>query len=99
MAKKTASSPPPAPDPAATAQAQGAANREAAIATARLNQINEVSPYGSLTYTPTGQTTDGIAQYQRTTTLDPAEQQMLDRQRAIGNQLLGLGGGGLWRRA
>lgn len=88
---------PSAPDPAATAAAQGAANKEAAIATARLNQINEVTPYGSTAYTPTGQTVDGIQQFQRTTTLDPAEQNLLNQQRGINSQLLGIGEGQLGR--
>lgn len=88
---------PSAPDPAATAAAQGAANKEAAIATARLNQINETTPYGSTAYTPTGQTVDGIQQFQRTTTLDPAEQALLNQQRGINSQLLGIGEGQLGR--
>jgi hypothetical protein len=47
-AKKGGSSAPPAPDYAAAAQAQGAANKEAAIATAGLNSPDQVTPYGSL---------------------------------------------------
>lgn len=96
MGKKSPSQPAP-PDPSATAAAQGAANKEAAIATARLNQVNEVTPFGSSTYTPTGQSADGIAQYQRTTTLNPEEQKLLDKERAINNQLLGIGQGQLGR--
>ena len=59
MGKKSPKAP-AAPDPAATAAAQGAINRETAIAQARLNQYDEVTPYGSSTYTPTGKTIDGI---------------------------------------
>jgi len=91
------SSAPSAPDPAATAAAQGAANKEAAVATARLNQVNENTPFGSSTYAPTGQTVDGIQQYQRTTTLDPADQAALDKERQINMQLLGVGEGQLGR--
>lgn len=89
--RKGNDSAPSAPDPATTTAAQAAANKEAAIATARLNQVNEVTPFGTSTYSPTGQTVDGIQQYQRTTTLDPEEQKLLDQERAINNQLLGLG--------
>lgn len=45
------SSPPPAPDYAAAAQAQGAANKDAAIATAKLSNPNITSPYGNQTVT------------------------------------------------
>jgi|TARA_R110002167_G_scaffold128472_2_gene310748 hypothetical protein len=79
MGKKK-SSPPPAPDPAATAAAQAGVNKETAIAQARLNQYNEVTPFGTSVYTPTGQETDGIKQFLRTTTLDPAQQAILDEQ-------------------
>ena len=51
MGKKSSPSPPPQPDPVATAQAQGAVDKETAIAQAALNRINENTPYGSLTYT------------------------------------------------
>ena len=42
--------PPPAPDYAAAAQAQGQANVNSALATNYLNQANQVTPYGKLTY-------------------------------------------------
>lgn len=45
------SSAPPAPDYAAAAQAQGAANKDAAIASAKLSNPNIISPYGSQTVT------------------------------------------------
>lgn len=38
------------PDPAETAKAQGQANVDAALATAKLNQINQVTPWGTLSY-------------------------------------------------
>lgn len=38
------------PDPQATAQAQGQANIDAALASTKLNQLNYVTPYGNLTY-------------------------------------------------
>lgn len=92
MGKSSRSDPPPAPDPYAVASAQGAQNREAAIASARLNQVDEVTPWGSSTYSPTGDTVDGIDRWQRVTTIDPADKAMLDKQREIGLQLYGYGG-------
>lgn len=55
MGKKSPS-PPPAPDPVATAQAQGAANKEAAIAQQELAMIDQYTPTGSLVYRPKGTT-------------------------------------------
>lgn len=43
-------SPPPAPDYAGAATAQGIANKEAAIASSRLNNPNVVNPYGTQTW-------------------------------------------------
>lgn len=51
---KSAPSPPAAPDPNATAAAQGAINRETAITQAELNRINQYGPQGSSIYNQTG---------------------------------------------
>ena len=96
MGKKSPKAP-AAPDPAATAAAQGAINEKTAIAQARLNQYNEVTPYGSSSYTPTGETVDGIDQFLRTTTLDPAQQAILDKQTESSLALEGLAGDQLGR--
>lgn len=45
-----APSAPPAPDYAGAATAQGAANKEAAVASSRLNNPNVVNPYGTQTW-------------------------------------------------
>lgn len=94
---KNDSKPPPAPDPAATAQAQGSENRKAAIATARLNQINEVTPFGSLTYEPTGKKVDGIRQFQRTVELSPEQEKLLGLEQGINEQIYNLGSDQLGR--
>ena len=47
---------PPAPDYAGAAAAQGAANKETAIASSRLNNPNVVSPYGTQTWSEPGGT-------------------------------------------
>jgi len=66
--------PPPAPDPAATAAAQAAANKEAVREQAVVNQIDQVTPYGSMTYS------GEIGQPGRTVTqtLAPEQQAILD---------------------
>lgn len=78
---------PSPPDPATTAQAQAQANTQSAIDSARLNQINQVTPFGSETFTGT------LGQPDRTriVALDPADQSNLDAQRQIGAGLFGLG--------
>jgi hypothetical protein len=86
MGKSSPSAPTP-PDPVKTAEAQGAINKETAIAQSRLNQINEYTPYGSSIYAPTGEVQDGITKMQRTTTLDPAQQAILDRQNQVTGEL------------
>lgn len=89
MGKKSGPSPPPAPDPYATAAAQTAENRDTAIANAELNRVNQYTPWGNLVYNVTGTNADGTPIYTQTQTLSPAQQQQLDMQ----NQLaLALGG-------
>jgi hypothetical protein len=51
---KSAPSPPAAPDPAGTAKAQGAINKETAIVQAQLNRPNQYTPQGSSTWTKSG---------------------------------------------
>lgn len=47
---KSAGSPPPAPDPTVTANAQADANAKTARLQATLNRVDQVTPYGSVTY-------------------------------------------------
>lgn len=78
--------PPAAPDPAATATAQGNMNTNTAITQQLLNQTNQVTPYGNLTYSQSGNSTftgaDGkqytVPQFTATQTLTPEQQQLLD---------------------
>lgn len=78
-------SPPPAPDYAAAATAQGAANKDAAIASSRLNNPNVVNPYGTQTWT------EGAAPEDRPTLTQAfsPEQQALYDQSVQTKQLLG----------
>lgn len=91
---KSASAP-PAPDPAATAAAQGAINKETAETQARLNRVNEYTPYGSSVYTKTADS--DASDYTRTTTLDPAQKAIFDQQTAISGDLNTLAGDQLGR--
>lgn len=78
MGKKSAPSQPTPPDPQVTAAAQAAADKETAIAQSQLNQVNQITPYGNLTYEQRGTTAEGTPQYTATTTLSPEGQRQLD---------------------
>lgn len=73
------------PDPYATAQAQSAANAEAMRAAAQYNQINQVSPFGSQTYSGELGSPDRTV----TTTLSPELQQLVNSQMRISQGLAG----------
>ena len=73
---------PSAPDPYATADAQGKANVEAAKTTAALNRYDTVTPFGSQTWSQDASNPD---HYTNTTTLDPKVQTMLDSYLAKAN--------------
>ncbi len=84
---KSAPKAPAAPDPVATANAQAAANKDAAITQAGLNRINQVTPWGSLTYSQNGVDANGIPQYTQTQTYSPEQQALYDQQNQIAQQL------------
>ena len=87
MGKKTPDAP-PGFNPSQVAAAQGAINRETAIAQQQLNQLDEFTPYGTSTYAPTGDPTpQGIQRYSRTFQLDPAQQAILDQQNQVNLEL------------
>lgn len=97
MGKKSPS-PPAAPDPKATAAAQGAANVDTAVAQALLNQYNQVSPFGNVTYQQTGSQTVGsgsdartVPTFTQTTELSPSQQRQLDLTNQLSEQALGVG--------
>jgi hypothetical protein len=72
MSKKSPS-PPPAPDPVATAQAQGQINADTARLQGRMNRLDQVTPYGNVTYDDIGNDRSRV-----TTTLSPAQQRQLE---------------------
>jgi len=82
---------PTPPDPRETAAAQTGTNVATAIANAGLNQVNQVGPDGSLTYTQSGSTsfrdpstgqTYQIPRYTATTQLSDAQQAIHDQNNA-----------------
>jgi len=86
-----APSPPPPPDPMATAQAQTGMNIGTAEAQDLLNMVNQVTPYGGLTYTQTGTTPMTVAgqaykipRFTATQSFTPAGQAQLNYQLATG---------------
>jgi hypothetical protein len=86
---------PPAPDPVATAAAQTASNKETAYWNAVLNNVNQFTPYGNITYQQEG---DGVynpdkpPQFTSTITLSPEQQAIYDTMVSQDRQLQNLGG-------
>lgn len=76
---------PRAPDPYATAQAQGQANVDAAVATAGLNRPNQITPWGDQTWE---KNPNDPTQWTSTVTLSENQQQLNDTQDQIA---IGLG--------
>lgn len=77
MGKKAPAAPTP-PDPVATAQAQGAANKEAAIAQQELNMVDQETPYGGVYYQPLGNSSAGTPRYKAVQVLAPEQKRILD---------------------
>lgn len=80
---------PAAPDPVATAEAQTASNLATATTQAQLNNVNQVTPYGNLTYTQ--EDVGGTPQYTATQTLSDVGQQLFDSNAATQQNLSNLG--------
>jgi hypothetical protein len=86
---------PAAPDPEKTAAAQTTSNVNTAVANSYIGNANEVNPYGSVDYKITGYNDVGgqkVPTFTKTTTLDPAQQQLLDQQNQLGSQMNGIAG-------
>lgn len=77
---KDSPSPPPAPDYTGAAQATAAGNLQASQAAASANRVNQVTPYGSLTYTHDPSASDPNGGWTATQSLAPAQQQLLEQQ-------------------
>jgi hypothetical protein len=79
---------PPAPDYLGAAKETAAGNLEAARANAAANRVNQVTPYGNLTYNINGKDSFGNDLYTATQTLTPAQQDILSKQSRLGSGLL-----------
>lgn len=80
---------PQAPNAAATVSAQTASNLETAKTQAQLNNVNQVTPYGNLTYT--SEDVNGTPQYTATQTLSETGQKLFDSNSATQQNLATLG--------
>lgn len=84
-------SPPPAPDPVKTAQAQTQSNQQTALYQAGLNMVNQVTPYGTLTYNMVKPGSgDTPPQYSATVALSPQGQKAFDLQQQVSTALQNL---------
>ena len=84
---KSASAPPP-PDYSAAAKETASGNLDAARAATAANRVNQVTPYGRLDYSITGEDPYGNPTWTATQSLSPVQQQLLDYQN---QSSLGLG--------
>ncbi len=96
MGKSRAPAP---PDPRETAAAQTGTNISTAIANAALGNVDQITPFGTLTYDQTGTqavydpttgTTHEVPTYQATTALSPEQQEILARTQGAQTNLAGL---------
>lgn len=89
---------PQAPDPVATSQAQAGFNRDTATSQNLINMTNQVNPWGSTTYDPTGSAsfvdstgkTITVPQYTQTTTFSPEQQQIFDKSQQAQSNIAGI---------
>jgi len=79
---------PPPPDYVGAAQQTAAGNLEAARATAAANRVNQVTPYGNLTYKISGKDSYGNDMYTANQTLTPAQQKILEQNQGLSSGLL-----------
>ena len=86
---------PPPPDYRAAAQETAAGNLDAARAATAANRVNQVTPYGKLDYSITGEDPYGNPTWTATQSLSPDQQQLLDYQNQTSMGLGKLAGQGL----
>jgi hypothetical protein len=85
---KDSPSPPATPDYAGAAQATAQGNKDAAIAAAEANRVNQITPYGNLNYSQNGTSAAGNPIWTATQTLSPSEQAKLDANNQLSQSLL-----------
>lgn len=87
---------PPAPDYTGAAQATAAGNLEAARATAAANKVNQITPYGNLTYTENpNKDSYGNTLYTATQTMSPEQQKIYNQESKLNESLLSTANTGL----
>jgi len=86
---------PPPPDTVGAAKETAAGNLEAARATAAANKVNQVTPYGNLTYSIGGKDSYGNDLYTATQTLSPAQQAIQEQTNKLNLGLMGTANTGL----
>lgn len=86
---------PEAPNPAQTAAAQSASDKETAWYNAQLQNMDQITPYGNLTYQNLG--TKEAPKWQSTISLSPEQQQLYNTQTQSENALASLGAAQLGR--
>jgi hypothetical protein len=69
---------PTPPNPYTVANAQEELNKQSAQYQAQINDVNQITPYGSLTYAQTGTYADGMPMYTATQSLSAPEQQLFN---------------------
>ena len=90
-----APSAPAAPDYSAAARETASGNIDAARAATAANRVNQITPYGRLEYSVTGQDPYGNPTWTATQSLSPQQQQLLDYQNQTSMGLGRLAGQGL----
>jgi Chaperone of endosialidase len=76
---------PTVPDPNTTATAQQGLNTQTLTELEQANNVNQVTPTGSLTYAQTGTGANGVPTYTATQSLSPQEQQLLNTMQGTQN--------------
>lgn len=76
-------SPPPAPDPGVTSGNQARYNQQAAQAQMGMNMVNQVTPYGNLTYSQSGVNNDGTPRFEARVDLTPEQRSLMQQQQQL----------------
>lgn len=87
--------PPPPPDYAAAARETAAGNVDAARVATAANRVNQITPYGNLTYKQTGTDSYGNPTWTATQELSPDQEQIRSAQSGLNLGLVNTAGKGL----
>ena len=87
--------PPPPPDYAGAARETAQGNIDAARLATAANRVNQITPFGNLTYTQTGEDKYGNPMWTATQTLSPDQEQIRTAQSGLNIGLLDTAGKGL----